>query len=320
MKRVSNVSDQSRSPLRIGFRVGVFPKLSETFVLNQINALMDRGHDVSILAEERPETLDPSLAQDTEAARARTRYLKAENELKRTLSSALPYRIRRAMEAREERRLLSECDVVVCNFGWFGARMFEATDDPSEHAKLVTILHGDDMSRHLSGGNEHAYDGLVKSGGLLLSVNEIWKARLKARGAPDHLNLIHHLGVDPSKFEFVDRDCAKDEPTVLTIVCRMVEKKGLAYALQALHQVRTSRPDLRFEFRLYGDGPLRAELVALAEELGIDDCVHFKGSIPNAEVRTAFANADVFLHPSVTADDGDMEGLPTSMMEAMATG
>ncbi|MEO1406414.1 MAG: hypothetical protein AAFV54_07985, partial [Pseudomonadota bacterium] len=216
------MSAEQRSSLRIGFRVGVFPKLSETFVLNQINGLLDRGHDVIILADKKPATIEPTLRRESDRAASRTRYLSETQKLSQSLRSILPFRVTRALEAREERRLLETCDVVVCNFGWFGARMAEVSRDNGFGSKLITILHGDDMSRHLSNGNEGAYDELVTCGGLLLSVNRIWQTRLKDRGAPDHLNLIHHLGVDPGKFGFIDRQRSHDEAVVLTTVCRIV--------------------------------------------------------------------------------------------------
>lgn len=306
--------------MRIGFRVGIFPKLSETFVLNQINFLMQRGHEVVMLADAPPDALENTLADDTRAARARTTYILPRSDLLKSAYNALPFRVRRAMEARQERRLIADCDAVVCNFGWFGARMEEASKGMGAAGKLATIFHGDDMSRHLSHGNENAYDELLKSGGLFLSVNRIWQERLSARGAPDHANLIHHLGVDPEKFSFIERQKQDGDRIILTTVCRIVEKKGLATALDALNQVRAKRPELDFEFRIYGDGPLRTSLKAKATALGLNDIIRFKGMIPNAKLRKVFADADVFLHPSVVAEDGDMEGLPIAMMEAMATG
>ena len=76
----------------------------------------------------------------------------------------------------------------------------------------------------------------------------------------------------------------------------------------------------RIELELIGGGELLDELTALAAELGLADRVNFRGSCTEDEVRAALAACDVFVLPSIVASDGQMEGLPVALMEALACG
>jgi colanic acid/amylovoran biosynthesis glycosyltransferase len=110
-----------------------------------------------------------------------------------------------------------------------------------------------------------------------------------------------------------DRPDRGAEVRLLT-VARLVEKKGIGIALRALGSVRHELPNVRYD--VIGDGPLRAELEALASSLGIADRVRFAGALSNEHVQRAMRDADVFVLPSMTAANGDEEGTPTVLLEA----
>jgi glycosyltransferase involved in cell wall biosynthesis len=76
----------------------------------------------------------------------------------------------------------------------------------------------------------------------------------------------------------------------------------------------------RLHVRLVGDGPLRPELERLARTLGISSRVDFMGSRDETEVRALLDEADLFVLPSRVARDGQMEGLPVVLIEAVACG
>jgi colanic acid/amylovoran biosynthesis glycosyltransferase len=104
---------------------------------------------------------------------------------------------------------------------------------------------------------------------------------------------------------------------VLT-VARLVEKKGVAYAIQALALARRTHPQLRLE--IVGDGPLRPQLEALVGQLGQGAAVTFHGARPSHEVAHLMGQAHIFTLPSVTAASGDEEGQGVALVEAQATG
>jgi colanic acid/amylovoran biosynthesis glycosyltransferase len=104
----------------------------------------------------------------------------------------------------------------------------------------------------------------------------------------------------------------------ITAVGRCVEKKGHEFTLRALHALRVRRPDLPLRLDLIGEGPLLDDLQTLATALGLEDLVRFMGPLSHPEVLQALSATDIVSLPSVTAADGDKEGIPVVLMEAMA--
>lgn len=302
------------TPLNIAFRVGSFPKLSETFVLKQISGLIGLGHRVTVLAESRSgEASAPDGIAATHYVQPRAGWLQA-------LYRRLPYRIKLALTAAADRRMSREADVVVCNFGWFGEQVFENTRTLPDAARIVTIFHGDDMSRSLKDGSAGRYDDLLKSDGTFLPISDLWRHELLKLGAADRQIEIYHMGVDPNEFDFRPRPDNPDAPFRMIAVGRFVEKKGLEYAIRAMAEAAGQIGHRKLQLDLIGDGPLADNLKALTGKLGLEDAVTFHGFLPHAEVAKALKDADAFILPSVVAADGDMEGIPVSLMEAMASG
>lgn len=108
------------------------------------------------------------------------------------------------------------------------------------------------------------------------------------------------------------------DPIGLLFVGRLVEKKGLVHLLRALSHPSMSH--LHWHLKVIGDGPLRDKLSTRARELDLSPRVEFCGARPYDEVRRAMAEADLLVAPSIIGADGDSEGLPTVILEAMASG
>lgn len=131
------------------------------------------------------------------------------------------------------------------------------------------------------------------------------------------------MGVDTALFNPDRRDpdimqrAGRDGPMLL-FVGRLVEKKGLRYLIEAMPAIAARFPGATLF--VAGDGPIAPELKTQADGLGLGDAVIFLGSVPNGDLPSYFATADVFIVPSVVAADGDREGLPVTLMEAMASG
>jgi glycosyltransferase involved in cell wall biosynthesis len=100
--------------------------------------------------------------------------------------------------------------------------------------------------------------------------------------------------------------------------CRLIDKKGVDVALRAFAEFRRGRPSATFT--IAGEGPLREELGRLAAELGVEAGVRFAGFLGPEQLNELYARSHVFVHPSQVTGDGDREGVPNSMLEAMATG
>jgi len=102
-------------------------------------------------------------------------------------------------------------------------------------------------------------------------------------------------------------------------VSRLVEKKGLEYGIRALHRCISST-NINVKYVIVGDGPLEVELKSLVRDLGLTKVVTFVGSKTRSQVMDILETSDILLAPSVTSPDGDQEGIPVAIMEAMAHG
>ncbi|HWN64574.1 MAG TPA: glycosyltransferase [Candidatus Binatus sp.] len=99
---------------------------------------------------------------------------------------------------------------------------------------------------------------------------------------------------------------------------RLIEKKGLPVTLRAFASFLRQYPNATLT--IAGEGPLLGELQGLTRELKIDNHVSFTGFVSQEHLRDIFYASHIFLHPSETGPDGNQEGIPNSMLEAMASG
>lgn len=100
--------------------------------------------------------------------------------------------------------------------------------------------------------------------------------------------------------------------------CRLIPKKGVATSLRAFAIFKKDHPQAKFY--IAGKGPLQPELEMLAAGLGIFKDVHFIGFLSQPKLMELYASSHLFLHPSEMPPDKNQEGVPNSILEAMATG
>lgn len=189
---------------------------------------------------------------------------------------------------------------------------------------LVTTLHGYDVARApnrllLSGRISWMRYGLfqrrlAREGDLFLAVSDAVRDRAVARGFPAERTITHLVGIDLARF----RPGPGPEAGLILHVGRLVEKKGTSKLLAAFSQVHTRCPEARLV--IIGDGPLRPRLEKLASETGAGPAISFLGRLPSEAVAEWMRRAWLVAAPSVTAQDGDAEGLPTVVVEAAASG
>jgi glycosyltransferase involved in cell wall biosynthesis len=122
-------------------------------------------------------------------------------------------------------------------------------------------------------------------------------------------------GLDLERFPFRE---PRDRPARIVAVGRLVEKKGFAILLEAAALLAAR--GVTFGVELIGTGELEQRLRQRVQELGVGACVHLLGPRPQAEMVGALAEACAFAAPCVIGSDGDREGLPTTLLEAMALG
>ncbi len=329
-------------PLRIGVLVNEFPSPSETFVLNQVIGLQSAGCDVTVMAA-GPEVGQRNYSNAGEGGfTGRVHYLDLPASWFKRCAAAVPITLkllrrrpevvpdafnvfqhgRRAISLRLlywADRLVHEepFDVILAHFGPLGQLGAKLRQLGLLSGRLVTVFHGVDMSVQVR-ANPNKYADLFDSGDLFLPISDHWRECLIEMGADPRRTEVHHMGVevDPQRFRLRERD--RSRPLSLLSVGRLVEKKGIDDALYAFAELLRYQPSARYT--IAGDGPLRGELEELTERLEIMDAVEFIGWVDNAQAIQLMQQSDILLAPSVTALNGDQEGIPVTIMEAMACG
>jgi colanic acid/amylovoran biosynthesis glycosyltransferase len=129
---------------------------------------------------------------------------------------------------------------------------------------------------------------------------------------------VQRTGIPLEEFRFRERVFPEDGQWRLVQAGRLIEKKGLPFTFRAFAVFLEQYPNATLT--IAGEGPLHDQLQGLARELGIEKRVSFTGFISQEQLREIYYRSHIFVHPSQTGHDGNQEGIPNSMLEAMATG
>ena len=328
--------------MKVGFFLLKFPLSSETFVLNQITAFIDMGFEVEIVALQKGDTQNTHAAWTKYNLAARTRWLQDEptgkvaklrHRASQTLRGIHRKNTWQALNLKrygaESRNLILSAicgqvakplhaDVFIAHFGPAGVTAAKLRELGVIRGKIATIFHGIDISsREVLNHYTPEYQQLFRRGDLMLPISNLWAGRLQKMGCPREKIAVSRMGVDMTRFS--PRPVkAPATPLEIISVARLTEKKGLHVAIEACRQLKEL--GVAFRYRILGIGPWERRLRTLIEQYQLEDVVEMPGFKPSHEVKAMLDNADVFLLPSVTGADGDMEGIPVALMEAMAVG
>ncbi|EKZ9167456.1 colanic acid biosynthesis glycosyltransferase WcaL [Escherichia coli] len=328
--------------MKVGFLLLKFPLSSETFVLNQITAFIDMGFEVEIVALQKGDTQNTHAAWTKYNLAARTRWLQDEptgkvakmrHRASQTLRGIHRKNTWQALNLKrygaESRNLILSAicgqvatpfhtDVFIAHFGPAGVTAAKLRELGVIRGKIATIFHGIDISsREVLNHYTPEYQQLFRRGDLMLPISELWAGRLQKMGCPREKIAVSRMGVDMTRFS--PRPVkAPATPLEIISVARLTEKKGLHVAIEACRQLKEQ--GVAFRYRILGIGPWERRLRTLIEQYQLEDVVEMPGFKPSHEVKAMLDDADVFLLPSVTGADGDMEGIPVALMEAMAVG
>jgi colanic acid/amylovoran biosynthesis glycosyltransferase len=314
--------------MRIAFVTGAFPKLSETFVIGQVVDLIELGHDVRIFAFEDPREATQHRAVREKGLLERTSYLDYDARQvlggipKALVSSAVgisALRHRDALARRLAHGDQGDFDVIYCHFGHVAERARQLRHAGFFRGPLVAVFHAADLTVVNESRSPAGYAALFREAAKLLPISRHWREKLVALGAPPEAIEVRHMGVDCGSIAVRRATAAVDGVSRVVSVGRFVEKKGFEYGLRAFAKAeRLLGRSLRYD--LVGDGPLRPALERLARELELGERLHFHGERSSEDVAALLDQSDVLLAPSVTAENGDCEGIPVVLMEAMARG
>ena len=325
--------------MRVAFLVPRFPQLSETFIIHQALGLLERGHDVHVIGQ-RPTEPDVTIREDL-AARVRYEPTCRTSRLPRTahggrllLTHAWRHpKLLRTINPGRFGRYAVSCSLLHAAIPWLRDGAFDiihAHFGPTAlhgamlrragicSGRFVATFYGHDVTRYPRRRGDDVYAPLFAEADAVLGLSAFMRDQLIALGSNPARTHVNFNSVDVESFEASERPQTNDRLVQLLAVGRMVPKKGFADAIRAVAPLRDHA--VPWTLRIIGDGPLRDELESLAHEFDLGDRIEFSGAQSHDVVRDALHACDIVLAPSVTAEDGDTEGLPTVILEAMATG
>ncbi len=183
----------------------------------------------------------------------------------------------------------------------------------------VVSFHGMDIQpRPDQPGYDEQMRELLQTAPLLLARSHSLMDRLADMGAPRDRLRLNRTGIPLDAFPFLQRPAPMDGAWQFVQACRLIAKKGLRTSLRAFARFRERWPAAKFV--LAGDGPMRAEVEKMVAELELGGAVELRGFLDQAGLAKLYAESHIFLHPSEMTEDLNQEGVPNSMLEAMATG
>ncbi len=329
--------------MKIAFIVGQFPLLSETFIINQITGLRDRGHDVDIYADQPGDfkklhgdvinynLLDHTIYFSSIPSNLVWRVIKGSNILIKKLLQHPGKTLEAINVFKHGQSALSlwllyslvpnlkpEYDIIHCQFGTAGFRGMAFQTIHAPQAKLITIFRGRDISNFVKERGKNVYDPLFKQGDYFLANCDFFKQRVLQLGCPADKIKVHSSGLDCQRFPFQTRDFPADNLIRIATTGRLVEKKGIEYSIRAVAQIQKQHPNL--EYTIVGEGELRPYFEQLIQEFNTEDKIKLVGQKSHAEIVEILSQSHLFIAPSVTAKDGDQDAPVNVLKEAMATG
>jgi len=167
------------------------------------------------------------------------------------------------------------------------------------------------------GWGRHYLQPVWRYASLIFAYSNDMRKDLLGLGCPDEKIRLHYHGIDLARFKYVERDLTAT-PVRILFVGSLTDRKGVEDVLRAFAQIAEQRPQV--ELRFVGSGPLRFKLARLVRTWGLENQVSFAGFVRHEEVHDELSRAHIFCHPSRTLENGDKEGIPNTILEAMATG
>jgi len=287
----------TRRPLKILCALRTFPVLSEVFIINQLTGFVDRGHDLSIYAMRSKQNMVHPVI------------------LKYNLLDCTYYNLPPDIH---------DYDIIICQFGTLGQKFVEIKKNLGLKAKIITCFRGYDISREIKEKGKHIYDSLFEKGDYFLPVCNYFRNILIELGCPEHKIRVHHSAVDFKKFVLNDKNKTSkegnrdNEKITIVSVNRLVPKKGTIYSIRAIVSLLKKYPQI--QYLIMGDGPLHDDLMNAIHRYGAADNIKLLGWGNHDDVLRLLNQADIFVLASMTDKEGNEEGIPNCLKEAMSVG
>ncbi len=331
--------------MRVAYLVKTFPRLSETFILNEILGVEELGLELEIFSLRRLPPANEPVHPDVAKVKAPVRYIPS---LVRPLwppglalllfsHLALLFAAPQRYFAAARFHFSSGSSPRLKDFlqaGYLGRALIRGkfTHLHAHFANVPTTVA--EIVKHLTGigysFTAHAKDVYltppselarkIKEAECVLTctaVNQRYLAGLADQGTP--VRLAYH-GVDVNRFRVLrsgDPPQNGEVPLILS-VARLCEKKGLEFLIEACH-ILVDR-GVAFQCRIVGYGPLEDKLQKMIASLALPDRVFLQGKMTQDQLAALYPQADLFVLPCLVLKNGDQDGIPNVLFEAMVCG
>ncbi|WP_108125540.1 glycosyltransferase [Saccharospirillum mangrovi] len=334
--------------MKVVFFLRQFPVPSETFVVNQIADFIDGGVDVEIVSIIRGGLgaghkkyslygMDDYTTYLTDESLSQKKYIRLWKRLKSVCAGIFNLKTAKSLNffkygidsislllpsitKRANNIFQSPPDVIICHFGTTATIAANLIDLGVIDSKLIAIFHGYEISvDNIIKRYKNQYRRLFRISSSICPISNYWKEKLLELGCVADKISIFRMGVDLNYYNAsIKRN--EDYKSLISIasVARLVPKKGLKYSIRAMSMLRSL--GVAFKYDIVGEGPEKERLIEEVNRLNLNKHIHFHGHLSSDAVNNLLNETDVFLLPSVMAPNGDKEGIPVSLMEAMAKG
>lgn len=288
--------------LNIAYILVGFPTLSETFVLNELRYLVENNYNVVVFCYKNP--MDPvELDFDLEFVR-----------FDEGLDSKIPNQKESMMSNLEKLLLDYEIDIIHTHFVYPPCTDFTFPVAEKLELPFTVFAHAVDIFKYevdeINRVDEIANSKFCKG---VLTLSEYHKNHLIERGVPEDKIVITRQATD---YEINDLEFKENEVRNIISISRFVDKKGIDVLIDAAKILE----DEDFEFSIYGFGILEKKYKKQIKELGLEN-ISVKGLLNGPEeVKKVFNQSDLLVSPCRISKNGDRDGIPTVMFEAMAYG
>lgn len=313
--------------MNVLYFVNRFPKLSESFVINEIYELENLGHNIAVFSLRKPEismSHDEVADLDVEVGYLPDPGLRSALTvpgawcLDRDVLESIVHRSNLVTHAGSAyiaghciqfvKSLDFDIDHIHGHFlNWpklaaqYTAKRLDVPQTVTAHAYGMYSDPDVRMLRRLANRSNR-----------VITISEYNREYLKKNINVDSPVDVVHMGIDPEKFQPTDTAIKN---RILT-VGRFVEKKGISYAIEAIAQSVEEIPDI--EYHIVGSGPEEDKIRRLIAKHDLEDTVEILGNVTDEELIREYDESEVFLLPCVIAENGDRDGIPVVLMEAMA--
>lgn len=340
LQRSAGADDGLRVRRPIGILLSRFPLITETFILREIEELERQGQPVVLIPmiQERPEVVHEE-ARRWEHRAVTTPFMSG--AVLRAFGKAWLRKPRRMFQILFWiiGKTLLHPRILAKSLALFPKSVYLASlvrrmgvvhlhahfaTHPTTMAFIIASLTGISFSFTV-----HAHDIFVdrtllrekiRAATFIRSISRFNKAFLEnlyPRAGAGKIHVVR-VGIEPERYRSEDESSPRSAVVRLLCIAAMKPYKGVPFLIEAADILRQEGVDFRLE--IIGSGPLMSRVAQSVTAFDLEDRVRLCGVLPQDEVAEKIRDADIFVLPSIIAADGQMEGVPVALMEAMAAG